>query len=80
MKRVTSAEAARNFSKLSDLALGEPVVVTKNGRDRLVMLGVDEYNFLIDTIDELSVTRERARAPKLNRLRIVVTEGKRAAD
>lgn len=71
MKRVTSAEAARNFSKLSDLALGEPVVVTKNGRDRLVMLGVDEYNFLIDTIDELGGGTVRAQAPQLNRLRLV---------
>ena len=70
MKRVTSSEAARNFSQLSDLALGAPVVVTKNGRDRLVMLGVDEYNFLIDTIDELGGGAGRAQAPQLNRLRL----------
>ena len=55
MKRVTSSEVARNFSQLSDQALSEPMVVTKNGRDRLVMLGVDEYNFLIDTIDDLGI-------------------------
>lgn len=71
MKRVTASEAARNFSQLGDLALGSPVVVTKNGRDRLVMLGVDEYNFLIDTIDELGGRADRAQAPKLNRLRLV---------
>ncbi len=80
MKRVTSAEAARNFSRLSDLALGEPVVVTKNGRDRLVMLGVDEYNFLIDMIDELGASGERTRAPKLNRLRIVAGQGRRGGE
>ncbi|MFO1136836.1 MAG: type II toxin-antitoxin system Phd/YefM family antitoxin [Rhodoblastus sp.] len=69
MKRVTSSEAARNFSQLSDLALGAPVIVTKNGRDRLVMLSVDEYNFLIDTIDELGGRAGRAQTPRLNRLR-----------
>jgi len=78
MKRVTSAEAARNFSQLSDLALSEPVVVTKNGRDRLVMLGIDEYHFLIDTIDDLGAKAGRAQAPKLNRLRIGARAGRRA--
>lgn len=69
MKRVTSSEAARNFSQLSDLALGEPVVVTKNGRDRLVLIGIDEYNFLIDTIDEISGKGDVVAAPKLGRYR-----------
>lgn len=76
MKRVTSAEAARNFSRFSDLALNEPVVVTKNGRDRMVMLGIDEYNFLIDTIDDLVARADRAQAPKLARLRIASERGK----
>ncbi|HMK90672.1 MAG TPA: type II toxin-antitoxin system prevent-host-death family antitoxin [Methylocystis sp.] len=48
MKKVTSADMARKFSEYCDLALNEPIVVTKNGRDRLVLLGVDEYNFLRD--------------------------------
>ncbi len=75
MKRVTSSEAARNFSQLSDDALGEPVVVTKNGRDRLVMLGIDEYNFLIDTIDDLGKANEGAAMPKLRRLRVARAKG-----
>ena len=70
MKRVTSSEAARNFSELSDQALSQPVVVTKNGRDRLVMLGVDEYNFLIDTIDDLGQRTDIAPASKIKRLRV----------
>ncbi|MCB1543552.1 MAG: type II toxin-antitoxin system Phd/YefM family antitoxin [Methylobacteriaceae bacterium] len=78
MKRVTSSEAARNFSELSDRALNEPVVVTKNGRDRLVMLGIDENKFLIDTIDEFGAKGEQAQAPKINRRR-VVKRGWRAA-
>ena len=70
MKRVTSSEAARNFSELSDRALNEPVVVTKNGRDRLVMLGIDENKFLIDTIDEFGAKGEQAQAPTINRRRV----------
>ena len=29
-----------------DLAIREPVVITKNGRERLVVLGVEQYNLL----------------------------------
>ncbi|MCC2101962.1 MAG: type II toxin-antitoxin system Phd/YefM family antitoxin [Hyphomicrobiales bacterium] len=78
MKRVTSSEAARNFSQLSDLALSDPVVVTKNGRDRLVLLGIDEYNFLIDTIDELSAKNSDAAPPRLGRYRTVARNRRNA--
>jgi PHD/YefM family antitoxin component YafN of YafNO toxin-antitoxin module len=52
MKKVTSADMARRFSAFCDMALNEPVVVTKNGRDRLVLLGIDEYNHLQDLVSE----------------------------
>jgi PHD/YefM family antitoxin component YafN of YafNO toxin-antitoxin module len=52
MKKVSSAEMAKRFSMYCDLALNAPIVVTKNGRDRLVMLGVDEYNFLQDLVQK----------------------------
>lgn len=41
--RVTSAEFVRNFSELSDQALAEPLTITKNGRDRLVVIAAEEY-------------------------------------
>ena len=41
--RVTSAELVRNFGPLSDAALTAPVTITKNGRDRLVLLSAEEY-------------------------------------
>lgn len=44
--RVSSAEFVRNFGNLSDKALGEAVTITRNGRDRLVLLSVDEYERL----------------------------------
>lgn len=42
----TAGELVRQFSHYSDLALKEPVVVTKNGRARNVLISVEEYERL----------------------------------
>lgn len=44
--RVSTAAFIKNFGTLADRALVEPVTITKNGRDRLVMLSVEEYQRL----------------------------------
>ncbi|MGH7103179.1 MAG: type II toxin-antitoxin system prevent-host-death family antitoxin [Acetobacteraceae bacterium] len=44
--RVTSAEFIRNYGSLADKALAEPVTITKNGRDRLVLVSAAEYDRL----------------------------------
>ncbi len=44
--RVSSAELVRNFSELADQALVEPLIITKNGRDRLVLIAVEDYHRL----------------------------------
>jgi prevent-host-death family protein len=44
--KVTSAEMVRNFSELSDQALTEPVIITKNGRERLVLIAIEDYQRL----------------------------------
>jgi len=36
-KRLTTAEFIRNFGSHSDAALAEPIIITKNGRHRLVL-------------------------------------------
>jgi PHD/YefM family antitoxin component YafN of YafNO toxin-antitoxin module len=41
--KVSTADFIKNYGTLADKALIEPVVITKNGRDRLVMLSVEEY-------------------------------------
>ena len=46
MVKVTSAEFQRNFGRYQDLALTQPVVVTRNGRERTVLIGADEYHRL----------------------------------
>jgi PHD/YefM family antitoxin component YafN of YafNO toxin-antitoxin module len=44
--KVSTAEFVRNFGTLSDKALTEPLTITKNGRDRLILLSVEEYSRL----------------------------------
>lgn len=41
--RVSTAEFIKNYGNFADQALREPVTITKNGRDRLVMLSADEF-------------------------------------
>lgn len=43
MKTVRSVELQKNFGRLRDLALAEPVVITHYDRPSLVILSVTEY-------------------------------------
>ncbi len=43
---VTSAEFQRNVGFYQDKALAEPVTITENGREHLVLLSVEEYRRL----------------------------------
>ena len=44
--KVSSAEFQKEFDILSDKALTEPVTITSEGRDRLVLLSIEEYERL----------------------------------
>ena len=46
MQKVTSREFQRNFGRFQDEALKSPLSITRNGRDRLVLLSVGEYERL----------------------------------
>ena len=46
MITVTAAEFQRHFGRYQDEALTQPVAITRNGRQRLVMLSADEYRRL----------------------------------
>ena len=46
MVKVSSVEFQKNFGKYQDTALVEPVTVMRNGRDRIVLLSVEEYQRL----------------------------------
>ncbi len=42
----SAGELVRQFSHYSDIALAKPVIVTKNGRPRNVLLSFEEYQRL----------------------------------
>jgi PHD/YefM family antitoxin component YafN of YafNO toxin-antitoxin module len=55
MVTITSADLRRRFTRCRELALKEPVSVTQNGRESLVVLSVDEFKRLkaLDTREAL---------------------------
>lgn len=73
MVKVASAEFQKNIGKYQDLALTEPVLVTRNGRDRTVLISASEYDRLKrrdrrvmgleDFTEEDIAAIERAEAP-----------------
>jgi prevent-host-death family protein len=46
MIKVSAAEFRRNIGRYQDMALTRPVAVTRNGRERTVMISVEEYHRL----------------------------------
>ncbi len=74
MVRVSSAEFQKNIGRYQDLALSQPIVVTRNGRDRTVVLSAEEYSRLKkrdrrvmgidDFTDEDIAAIERAEPPR----------------
>jgi len=43
MIRISSTEFGKEVGRYQDMALSQPVVVTRNGRDRTVMISAEEY-------------------------------------
>ncbi|MFZ2067309.1 MAG: type II toxin-antitoxin system prevent-host-death family antitoxin [Xanthobacteraceae bacterium] len=71
MKRVSTVELIRNFGAHSDTALATPIIVTKNGRDRLVLISIEQYDMLQHAYDAFEDARpkapqERAKPPRVN--------------
>ena len=46
MVKVSSAEFQKNIGRYQDVALTQPVTVTKNGRERTVLISADEFRRL----------------------------------
>lgn len=44
--RISSTEFQQNVGRYQDTALRQPVVVTKNGRDHVVILSAEDYKQL----------------------------------
>jgi prevent-host-death family protein len=58
METVTAADFQRQLGLYQDRALVEPVLVTRNGRDRLVLMSADEYRRLKRRDRELLASSE----------------------
>ena len=58
MIRVTSTEFSKEVGRFQDSALTQPVVVTRNGRDRTVMISSEEYQRLKRRDREVFATGE----------------------
>ena len=46
MLTVTAAEFQRHFGRYQDEAIKQPLAITRNGRERVVVLSVEEYHRL----------------------------------
>ncbi|WP_246206948.1 type II toxin-antitoxin system Phd/YefM family antitoxin [Methylocystis heyeri] len=46
MLKVSAAEFQRNIGRYQDLALRQPVAVTRNGRESCVLISTEEYRRL----------------------------------
>ncbi len=46
MPRVSSTDLSNKLGQYQDEALKGPIIITKNNRDRLVMLSIEEYRRL----------------------------------
>jgi prevent-host-death family protein len=46
MVRVSASEFSKNVGHFQDVALTQPVTVTRNGRDRTVTISAEEYHRL----------------------------------
>jgi prevent-host-death family protein len=44
--KVSSADFQKNIGRYQDLALTQPVTVTRNGRERTVLISAEEYQRL----------------------------------
>ena len=74
MIKVSAAEFQRNIGRYQDVALTQPVTVTRNGRERTVMISVEEYHRLkrrdrrVMTLEDFTdadiAALEAARAPE----------------
>lgn len=58
MIRVTATEFSKEVGRYHDAALTQPVIVTRNGRDRTVTISVEEYQRLKRRDRDVLVTGE----------------------
>ena len=58
VKTATAKDVQKNFGRFQDEAIRQPVIVTRNGRARTVMLSVEEYERLSRRDRRVEMTAE----------------------
>jgi prevent-host-death family protein len=76
--RVSSGDFIRKFGTYTDTALSEPIIITKNGRERLVLLSIDEYNTLLH-LRELHEDSKEAASRRESPRKLAPPAGRRKA-
>lgn len=88
---VTAAAVSKNFGAYQDAAVREPVIITKNGRPRTVLIAYEDYLRLakrdrrveLTTVlgdEELAASEASYMDPGPERLNVELMKGKHAAD
>jgi len=77
MQHVTATEAKNNLGAIIDMALKEPVAISRNGRDSVVMIPAEDFaeyerkknaQKLIETMDKIGkAARKRGLTDKIAR-------------
>jgi prevent-host-death family protein len=62
MTTVTAAELAKHFGAYQDAAVREPVIITKNGRPRTVLLAYEDFQRLARRDRRVQLTSELSEA------------------
>jgi len=88
---VTAAAVSKNFGAYQDAAVREPVIITKNGRPRTVLLAYEDYLRLSRrdrrveataelSDDDISAVEKSEMEPGLDHFNAELLTGKNAAD
>ena len=75
METIAATEASNRFGKLLDLALQEPVTIEKKGRQVAVILSVEEYNRMENTIEGLQDQRLRESIADMDAVKVMPAIG-----
>ncbi|SDR57506.1 prevent-host-death family protein [Rhizobiales bacterium GAS191] len=62
MSTVPAAEVSKNFGAYQDAAIREPVIITKNGRPRTVLLAYEDFLRLSKRDRRVELTAELSEA------------------
>ncbi|MHC2543386.1 prevent-host-death family protein [Sinorhizobium meliloti] len=88
---VTAAAVSKNFGAYQDAAVREPVIITKNGRPRTVLIAYEDYLRLSRrdrrvegtaelSDDDIAAVEKSEMEPGLDHLNAELLTGKNAAD